>query len=551
MTQLSELRNHLHRLQRRRRLARWGTGLVALALAVLWGLVAVFLIDWTANLATSFRLVALAGWAMFILLAAWYWARPWLMQRESDLDIALMVEKQHHIDNDLVAALEFESPEAAAWGSTQLEAAVVRYVADFSRQIKLEDGLPATPIRRRAWLLAATCGLLLLAVVFFPYYCLAFVNRLMLGSMHYPVQTHIDTVLVNDQAWKLAHADSQRSPYGQPLRFEVRGSGQLPATGRVELATLVDKSSTTVVLSPLADRPGVYTGELPRLVDSVRCQVFLGDDWTEQREILAIPLPVVTIALDATGPDYAAGHSAGLEAQTGARQISVVEGTRVAVELKCANKSLERAILTIGQKEFPLAPVDPEKHSWRLAPEGTPLADISEPVHYEVRVVDVDGLGLAEPIQGFIRLKSDRPPRITAALVTQYVLPTGKPRITYGVADDYGVAQLRFNVQIVHADGTTQEQLIDRPIENGPQKVLQGRYPFDLASMNLVKGDQLKITLEACDFRGKRPGHWAASESLVLHVTDERGVLAAMSETDQRSARQLESIIQRELGIGD
>jgi len=305
------------------------------------------------------------------------------------------------------------------------------------------------------------------------------------------------------------------------------------------------------VLAPLADRPGVYTGELPRLVDSVRCQVFLGDDWTEQREILAIPLPVVTIALDAKVPDYAAAPSSGLEHQAGARQISVVEGTRVAIELKCTNKSLQRAVVTIGPKDYPLTAVDADRHAWRLAPEGTPLADITEPVRYEARVVDMDGLGLAEPIQGFIRLKSDRLPRVTAAMVTQYVLPTGKPRITYGVADDYGIAQLRFNVQILHADGTSQDQLIDRPIENGPQKVLQGRYPLDLASMNLVKGDQLKITLEACDFRGQRPGHWAASESLVLHVTDERGVLAAMSETDQRSARQLESIIQRELGIGD
>ena len=310
MTQLLELRNHLHRLQQRRRLARWSTGLTALALAILWGLLAVFLIDWTADLATSLRLVVLGAWAIFVLLAAWYWARPWWTERESDLDIALLVEKQHHIDNDLVAALEFESPEAANWGSPQLEAAVVNYVADFSRQINLDDGLPATPIRRRAWLLAATCGLLLLAAGFFPYYCVAFVNRLLLGSMHYPVQTHIDSVLVNQQAWNVARADSQRSPYGQPLRFEVRGSGQLPKTGSVELTTLVDASSTTVQLTPLADRPGVYSGELPRLVDSVRCQVFLGDDWTEQREILAIPLPVVTIALDAKGPDYAPASTA-------------------------------------------------------------------------------------------------------------------------------------------------------------------------------------------------------------------------------------------------
>jgi hypothetical protein len=551
MTQLQELRTHLHRLQRRRRLARWSTGFAALALAILWGLLAVFLVDWTANLATSLRLVVLGVWAVFVLVATWYWAIPWLTQRESDLDIAVMIEKQHHIDNDLVAALEFESAEAKSWGSAQLQSAVVRYVADFSRQIKLEDGLPATPVRGRAWLLAITCGLLLLAVVFFPYYCQAFFNRLLLGSMHYPVQTHIDGVTVNSQAWNVGRTDAQRSPYGQPLKFEVHGSGKLPKVGRVELATLVDNSSTSIALAPLADKPGVYTGELPRLVDSVRCQVFLGDDWTEQREILAIPLPVVTIALDAKVPDYAAAPSAALDHQAGARQISVVEGTRVAIELKCTNKSLQKAVVTIGQKDYPLTAVDADRHAWRLAPEGTPLADITEPVRYEARVVDIDGLGLAEPIQGFIRLKSDRLPRITAAMVTQYVLPTGKPRITYGVADDYGIAQLRFNVQILHADGTSQDQLIDQPIENGPQKVLQGRYPLDLASMSLVKGDQLKITLEACDFRGKSPGHWAASESLVLHVTDERGVLAAMSETDQRSARQLESIIQRELGIGD
>jgi hypothetical protein len=295
----------------------------------------------------------------------------------------------------------------------------------------------------------------------------------------------------------------------------------------------------------------VYRGELPRLVDSVRFQAFLGDDWTEPAEILAIALPVVTIALDAKDPDYAADAGTRLDAQAGARQISVIEGTSVAVELKCTNKSLKSAVLTIGEKQFPLTPLNSGRQAWRLASEGTPLAEITEPVRYEVQVVDVDGLGLAEPIQGFIRLRSDRLPRITTALVTQFVLPTGKPRITYGVADDYGVAQLRFNVQILHADGTTQDQLINRPIEGGPQKVLQGRYPLDLASMNLVKGDQLKLTLEACDFRGKRPGHWAAGEPLVLHVTDERGVLAAMSETDQRSARQLESIIQRELGIGD
>jgi hypothetical protein len=33
-------------------------------------------------------------------------------------------------------------------------------------------------------------------------------------------------------------------------------------------------------------------------------------------------------------------------------------------------------------------------------------------------------------------------------------------------------------------------------------------------------------------------------------VTDERGVLASLMESDEKSARQLDAIIQRQLGIG-
>jgi hypothetical protein len=65
-----------------------------------------------------------------------------------------------------------------------------------------------------------------------------------------------------------------------------------------------------------------------------------------------------------------------------------------------------------------------------------------------------------------------------------------------------------------------------------------------------MKGDQLKVTVEAVDYRGSLPGKSAASEPLSLFVTDERGVLAAMVESDQRSARQLDAIIERQLGIG-
>ena len=79
----------------------------------------------------------------------------------------------------------------------------------------------------------------------------------------------------------------------------------------------------------------------------------------------------------------------------------------------------------------------------------------------------------------------------------------------------------------------------------------KGTYKLDLASLKLAKGDQVRLTLEVTDYRGATPGQSAVSEPLVLHVTDESGVLAAISESDERSARQLDAIIKRQLGIGE
>ena len=76
-------------------------------------------------------------------------------------------------------------------------------------------------------------------------------------------------------------------------------------------------------------------------------------------------------------------------------------------------------------------------------------------------------------------------------------------------------------------------------------------YRMDLSPLELRKGDQVKITVRAVDFRGRREGKSALSEPFVFQVTDEEGVLAAMTETDRQSAERLDIMIQRQLGIGE
>ena len=78
----------------------------------------------------------------------------------------------------------------------------------------------------------------------------------------------------------------------------------------------------------------MYQGRLPRLVNSVSYQVYLGDTWTGPLEVRVIPLPVVTVTLDPHPPSYAiTGDEEEAGVREGTRQIAVVEGSSVTLDL--------------------------------------------------------------------------------------------------------------------------------------------------------------------------------------------------------------------------
>ena len=89
----------------------------------------------------------------------------------------------------------------------------------------------------------------------------------------------------------------------------------------------------------------------------------------------------------------------------------------------------------------------------------------------------------------------------------------------------------------------------------GDRLPLAGSYALPLAPLKLAKGDRIKLTLEVTDYRGENKGRPSGTaelcDPLALEISDEAGVLAAISQPDQRSAEQLGEIIKRQLGIGD
>lgn len=554
MNKLRPLKSRLAALRRRRWLLRAGTAAAGLLVAILWSLAAIGLVDWLFEPDRLLRGVLLVAGLGAI---AWSWGRfvrPLLGWRESELEMALLVERQQHIDTDLVAALQFDSPRSASWGSGQLQTAVIDYVAEFGREIDVFQGLSTRQSTRRLTLLATTVLALGVLAALFPEHALVMLRRLALARDHYPTRTVIESVAINGQPVVAESPEPLKAAAWQPLMFAVRCRGELPAQGRVELRAVMGGAATQVLLQPSGDDEKLFVGQLDRLIDSLSYQLFLGDAWTDPRRIEVIPLPVVDVSLEVTPPQYAEQAEQAQAAVSGNRQVSVVEGSRVVLRLT-SDKPLKSAQLSILEMQFPLTrsagKTTVPTETWQLDQPGTPLARVLEPLKYELQVVDRDGLSLHEPIMGFLRIKADRPPRVTAAMITQHVLPTGRPTVSYGAADDYGIKHLRVRRQVARLDGRMSEDTLDVPLAGPPEKLVRGTFTLELSPLKLVKGDQLRVTFEAVDYRGEQEGKSALSEPLVLQITDERGVLAAMVEADERTARQLDAIIQRQLGIGE
>ena len=578
-TQLGQLRSKLSRLQSTRKLIRWGNGFSLLATAAVTILVVAFLADWMLDMSRAQRFVLLG---LVVVAAVWAFRKftaPWLKQKEDLVELALQVERRQGIDSDLVAAMQFEKSEAKTWGSPDLENAVISQVADLSPKLDVFSGFSSRDFRRRILIAVGAAALMGGWAVALPGYFGAFFNRLLLGAESYPTDTQIVRVEVNGEAiLDKGKVVEHSSPYGAPLSFVVTGGGELPADGigRIRIESLDGNIATDIEITSSAaktdedDKDGskkkaensssaAFRGELPRLMDSVSFRVFLGDARSQPLRIDAIPLPAVDVEIKVSPPDYAKEFAARqTDGRTSRRQLSVIEGSRVELAVRSLNKKLSRAMLWIrnheGEHEYALTGDKEGSQRWTFNVTGSKFESVSEPLKYRIEVTDTEGLTLESPIHGTLRLKNDQAPRTAAALRTRKVVPTAAPPILWTASDDFGLSKVVAQVQVARADGEVEEdevKIADPPANKPRPESLRGEYRLDLEKYKLVKGDELKVMFVVWDYRGSLEPQKSFSEPLILSVTDQQGILSGLLQTDEESAKQLDAIIRRELGIGE
>ncbi|MDZ4684211.1 MAG: DUF4175 family protein [Planctomycetaceae bacterium] len=574
MTQLAVLRSRLQSLRAARAAVQRGAALSWLAAGGLarWG--GAWWLDWMMGWDRASRTVILFAWFAAVAGMLHRWIRPLFGRRESVEQLALWVERQHRLDGDLVSALQFESPEARTWGSPRLTHAVIDYVAVFSRGLNVFDGFTWQPLPR---CLAMMAGLLIVAIglcVASPAEASVFWNRFWLGAARYPTRTVIDEVVINGRAVTPFHTDrvTVAVPQDEPLSIEVRLRGEVPPAALAVIRGLRSGERGQWPLQPSAD--GVFTAAQPHLPENLRLWIRAGDAETDPVDIAVVPLPVVDVRWSVEPPRYAGAKAAAIPA--GTRSFAVLAGSRISCTVSCANKSLQSAMLRMeGVDARVLAPSPPSSGErgpdaeramslslvptksvdatvWS-SPAHPQLNIVQQPLRYELLVVDADGLSPQPTIAGEIRLQTDRPPRVVAAAVSRKVLPQAQPRLSYGASDDFGVGEIRLEWEVVPENGPRRKEsriLRPRNASSSTDDVVRGETVLDLRSLGLSPGDEVRVVVAAEDDRGDFPAQTGRSEPVVLEVTDKNGILESLLEIDQQSAKQLDAIIEKELGIG-
>lgn len=563
VSDLQLLRRSLQSVGRRRRAAKLRDGALQCAAVIVAAGALYYLLDRSFTLVRPARLLLDVVWLGIGLWICRRMLLPAWTHREDEVDAALRIERRRGIDADLVAALQFDEAlragRAADYGSVQLSSRVVENAAELSRDVDPS----AEPTERLAPERRFGLGFVLsLAVVFaaiYPAHVGAFLQRVLLVNAHYPTKTQIGEIRIDGRvvAWPTVGEPPQIVvAQGRPVALELHAGGDVPSMAFLKLRGVAG-TDAMIDLPPTEADAAIFRKQLPTLVETVEGRFFAGDAYSESFKLVAAPLPTLTVSLEVRLPDYAAG--AAIEPPPPGRlNAAVLEGSDVAVRLVCANKALKSAKLMVGGKTFPLreeqpADVAPEPaveagRAWRLDSSGTPLAAIAQPLDFELQIEDADGFVLPEPMRGTIALRPDQPPTVAAEVVSKFVLPSGKPKISYQAGDDLGVQSLAIVRQVFRADGTTSEDRLEMPLPpSGPRTALAGKFPLPLAELELHKGDRVTVRVEARDRSGDEHRAKAASEPFTLEVTDEQGLYEAMAETDQRSASKMDEIIQKQL----
>ena len=407
---------------------------LTIALMVFLGFYA---LDYLTKIPYPIRLLFLLGGVSYTV----YFIKTKYIQKYKEVvvpeDVSLEIEEAYpDLKSSLISTLQFEQKNQLPKG---MSPNLIKGMVD--RFYKNLSGFDFNIIIDRRWLKRllpkhlSVLALLLLLVVFAPYYTLAYIQRLVVPNVKYPTRTVIENVVLPEVM-----------PMGDAIEFRVETSGVQPDMGRVEIEQDTG-SKVDFDLMP-SDEEGIYIAHIAPLLDKVEARIYLGDDWYGPVEIDPIPRPrISSLSVQITPPAYAKKKPTVEEGGN----IKLLAGSTVLFQVT-SNKKLKKVeLISSDVKEGFSAFTSDQKALWtsQYAPDKS--------LSYSFKLTDTIGLKGRNIPTYRLSVQPDRVPviRIIHPRETSELAPPSKAPLEFKISDDLGLSRVRILYRL--SDGASDE----------------------------------------------------------------------------------------------
>lgn len=402
---MHQLQQQMQRIAQRARRVVVYRGVFATVVTCCAALLVTSCVDWLFQIQTSgIRLLLLFGFAAATGFGVWYYLRPALHYRWSDVSIARRVERRYpHLGDRLSSSIEFLSQDEhdRAAGSAELRRAVITQLDSEGHDFQPRDLVRVEPARRAGmW----SGGLLLTLCL------LVSVGPLGLAARHVLMPwTRADWPRANHLVFENA---VDCAAFHSAVEFTVADqNGEIPAV--VELLVWHDGDSRSRIdRNNMMYRGGKMVYRLENLTRPLRYRAVGGDDHTMAWQTLQVvrPAEFESLSLRVIPPAYT-----GWPAHQVMHNFLALEGSRVEVN-SVVNKPLAKAQRfttdSAGQKHlFPL-PLGADRRSIKLSAVDAAAWEITASGKYGWLLTDQEGLTSGDGQAWHIQALPDRPPAI-------------------------------------------------------------------------------------------------------------------------------------------
>jgi hypothetical protein len=412
-------------------------------------------------------------------------------------ETALRVEKKWpQLQQCVIAAVELsEGKIYSTRGSRQLVQRMLEQARERTLKLNFREVVPTLKLRRWIFLGFVSAGVTAAFAIGGWPSSLALIERLALLNVPLPTKT-IVVPITRDLI----------IPVGSDVEVSAQARGVIPASGRVTI-TYAGTPPQEFPVTVLPDKPATFSLTVHNVQNAFTYSFHLNDGHGPDFTVSARTPPSVTgVECEQIFPDYTGEAPRKLAPS----DLSLLVGSRLIVRAVTADPLQSATVVLQGTNQTVDATLDPT---------GTHLeADLPIPAKdlagFSIHLVDQGGVHSTNETVYPIELIPDNPPVVKVlqpAADHETITIHARPLIAFDAGDDYGVARLTIEYQVVPPSAAGQEnsgapvEVEQIPIDiDDTQKTAHYEYVLDVSAQNppWQEGSTVNYWIEAVDNNG-------------------------------------------------